>query len=124
MIVNPSRFGQESENIAAEFLSRRGYRIVERNVRTRVGEMDIVAYDGSTLVFVEVKARRTNAFGGAIHSIDQRKRRRLELMARQYLSIHRLKDQDCRFDLVFIHTDREEKPVVELIQNDFEGEFV
>lgn len=124
MMVSPSRFGMESEELAAKVLSRRGYRIVERNVRTRIGEIDIVAYDGSTLVFVEVKARRNDAFGGAYYAIDQKKRRRMEKSARQYLSHHRLKDQDCRFDLVLIHADREKKPVVDLIKNAFDGELV
>ena len=65
-ILDPRKlFGQEGESAAEQYLRNKGYRILARNVRSSVGELDLVAEDGQVLVFVEVKARRTDAFGGA-----------------------------------------------------------
>jgi putative endonuclease len=113
-------FGLECETLAARFLSDRGYRIVERNYRTRRGEIDLIAYDGHTLVFIEVKARRSDAFGGPRWAIDRRKQVRLGKLAHHYLHRQRLEDQDCRFDLVFIHAEEGKSPAVELMKNAFE----
>ena len=120
MNMEPRAFGLESETLAARFLSQRGYRIVERNYRTRRGEIDLVAYDGHTLVFVEVKTRRSTAFGEPHGAIDRRKQIRMERLAHQYLHHRRLEDRDCRFDLVFIHVKEGQPPVIELMQNAFE----
>ena len=79
-------FGQEGETAAEQYLRRKGYRIVERNLRSSVGELDLVAEDGPVLVFVEVKARRSDAFGGAIHAVHQRKQEKLIQLAAQYLA--------------------------------------
>jgi len=92
--------GGAAEEQAARFLSGRGLAIVARNFRTHLGEIDLIARDGATLVFVEVRKRRSSAlFGGAAGSVDARKRRRLEAAARQYLA--RLPAEPaCRFDVV------------------------
>ena len=91
--------GGAAEDIAAAFLSRHGLRIVARNYRTRQGEIDLIAAEGPTLVFVEVRMRTSPRFGGALGSIDARKRSRIEAAARHYLM--RLKrEPPCRFDVV------------------------
>ncbi len=92
--------GGEAEERAAAFLAARGLAIVGRNFRTRLGEIDLIARDGATLVFVEVRRRRSSAlYGGAAGSVDYRKRRRLEAAARLYLA--RLPTEPaCRFDVV------------------------
>jgi len=92
--------GGEAEETAASFLARRGLAIVARNFRTRFGEIDLVARDGATLVFVEVRMRRSSErFGGAAASVDRRKRARIEAAARQFLA--RLGSEPaCRFDVV------------------------
>lgn len=92
--------GGAAEEQAARFLAARGLAIVGRNFRTRLGEIDLIARDGATLVFVEVRRRASSAsFGGAAGSIDARKRRRLEAAARLYLA--RLQAEPaCRFDVV------------------------
>jgi len=79
--------GRFGERIAAEHLERRGYQVIERNYRTRWGELDIVAYDGRTLAFCEVKTRRARA-GGAdpLESVRSSKRLRVRRMARSWLS--------------------------------------
>jgi putative endonuclease len=97
--------GGEAEDAAAAHLARHGLRIVARNYRTRFGEIDLVARDGATLVFVEVRMRRASAqFGGAAGSIDARKRRRIAAAAGQYLQ--RLgREPPCRFDVVTLDQD-------------------
>ena len=93
--------GAAAEALAARFLEARGVRIVERNYRCRAGEIDIIARDGATLVFVEVRLRRGSAFGGAAASITAAKRRRLALAARHYLG--RLgREPPCRFDAILL----------------------
>ena len=96
-----SEAGARAEALAAAFLAARGLEIVERNFRRRRGELDIVARDGDTLVFVEVRLRRNPRFGGAAESITAAKRRRMIAAAGLYLA--RLGDAPpCRFDAVLL----------------------
>jgi len=96
-----NRRGEPAEDLAAAFLERRGLTILQRNYRCRFGEIDIVARSGAQLVFVEVRARRSEAFGGAAGSITAAKRRRLVATARHYLATHRV-DRACRFDVMLV----------------------
>ncbi len=91
--------GGQAEDEAARFLARQGLEVIARNFRTRLGEIDLVARDGATVVFVEVRLRSSARFGGAIESIDARKRRRIEAAARQFLARVR-PEPPCRFDVV------------------------
>jgi len=93
--------GAAAEELAAVFLESQGLRIVERNYRCRFGEIDLVARSGAVLVFVEVRARQSEAFGGAAGSITAAKRRRLVAAARHYLAKHRV-SRACRFDVVLL----------------------
>ena len=93
--------GVAAEALAAKFLAARGLAIVGRNYRCRGGEIDIIAREGRTIVFVEVRMRRSRAFGGAAESITGAKRRRLRLAAEHYLA--RLpKEPPCRFDAILL----------------------
>jgi putative endonuclease len=112
--------GISGENLACAELQRRGYAIVERRYRTRVGEIDIIAREGDTIVFVEVKARLTDEFGGAAAAVTAWKQRRITRMARDYLSRHRLHDCPCRFDVVAIDFVAAE-PRVTLYPNAFDA---
>ena len=94
--------GISGENLACAELQRRGYAILERRYRTRLGEIDIIARDGATLVFVEVKARLTDDFGGAAAAVTAWKQRRIAHMAMDYLARRTLVDCPCRFDVVAI----------------------
>lgn len=114
-------FGLHSEEDAVRFLRRMGYKIVERNYRTRRGEIDLIAYDGDTLVFVEVKARRGSVFGGAAWSVDRRKQIRLEKAARHYLHYRQITDRDCRFDVVHIQLGDGKFTDFRLVKNAFEA---
>ena len=96
--------GDRGENRAAQFLERHGLRIVARNYRCRMGELDLVALEGAVLVFVEVRMRSAARFGGGAESVDSRKRARLVSAARHYLM--RLgREPACRFDVVSLEND-------------------
>jgi putative endonuclease len=93
--------GAAAETLAAHFLAEQGLTIVSRNYRCRGGEIDIIARDGVTLVFVEVRMRRNRDFGGPAESITHHKRHRLRLAAQCYLA--RLpKEPPCRFDAILL----------------------
>jgi putative endonuclease len=93
--------GGEAEALAARHLERAGLRILQRNFRSRVGEIDLVAEEGEALVFVEVRHRRNGEFGGAAASVDGRKQRRIIRCAQLYLQRHAVHaSRPCRFDVV------------------------
>jgi putative endonuclease len=93
--------GEKAEALAADFLAARGMTIVERNFRRRCGEIDLIARDGDTLVFVEVRLRTRSDFGGAAASITARKRARMTAAAGLYLARLR-RTPPCRFDAVLL----------------------
>jgi putative endonuclease len=111
-------FGKTGEDLACTELERRGYAIVARRYRRRSGELDIIARDGRTLVFVEVKARRGRTFGEAAEAVTGCKQRRIAKVALDYVSRHHLHDCPCRFDVVSIHVDGD-RTVIEVFQNAF-----
>lgn len=91
--------GDAAEERAAAFLASQGLQVVARNFRTRMGEIDLIAADGATLVFVEVRLRSMDRFGGSLGSIDSRKRSRIVAAANGYL--RRIgREPPCRFDVV------------------------
>lgn len=96
-----SRRGGDAENLAAAFLEEQGLEIVERNYRCRFGEIDLVARNGALLVFVEVRARSSEDYGGAAGSVTAAKRRRLLAAARHYLAFRGTR-RACRFDVVLV----------------------
>ena len=119
MAADPQRsLGNLGEELACGELERRGYVILARSYRTRVGEIDIVASDGPTIVFVEVKARANRQFGGPAAAVTMVKQRRIALMAADYLARRRLMDIPCRFDVVAIEFD-DGNPRIEVYPNAF-----
>jgi len=88
--------------MACAELERLGYTIIERRFRTRFGEIDVVADDGGTVVFVEVKAKTDAQFGHPAEAVTKPKQRRLVSMAEQYVALHHLDNRPCRFDVVGI----------------------
>jgi putative endonuclease len=102
----PTRaLGPAGERAAARFLERRGLVILARNLRSRLGEMDLLARDGPMLVFVEVKARRGHCGDPPEAAVDARKRARLARLALGYLAARRLGEPSCRFDVVAVSLD-------------------
>jgi putative endonuclease len=112
--------GKTGEDLACAELARRGYEIIARRYRQRNGEIDIIAKDGQTWVFVEVKARDTREFGDAAEAVTPFKRRRIAQLARDYVALHRLSNCPCRFDVVSIHFDAG-RPSIEVYQNAFDA---
>ena len=111
--------GKQGEDLACRELRRRGHAILARRYRTRWGEIDIVARDEKTLVFVEVKTRRRHGFGGPVAAVDFRKQRRLINMARSYLMGLRGPEPPCRFDVVGVTLPDGGAPTLEVIVNAF-----
>jgi putative endonuclease len=112
--------GRIGEDLACRELERRGYAIVARRYRRRGGELDIIARDGATLVFVEVKTRDGREFGGAAEAVTGLKRHRMVQLALDYLVRHRLTNCSCRFDVVSIEL-VDERPTIEVFQNAFDA---
>lgn len=95
--------GRAGEVHAAQYLEAQGYVLLARNWRVREGELDIVAQEGDTLVFVEVKTRRTRTYGTGEESVDARKQQQLALLAERFLAAHpALEFRQCRFDVVVV----------------------
>lgn len=112
--------GSERENTAEAILSRRGYRIVARNWRGGGGELDLVMWDGECLVFVEVRYRASDAWGGASETVGRAKRRRLIRAATSFLLRFEGAMPDCRFDVVGLGGD-ETGLTVEVIVDAFDA---
>lgn len=113
--ASPGERGRAAETLAARYLERRGLRVLTRNFRIRGGEIDLVCRDGATLVFVEVRLRSRNDYGGAGASIDAGKRRRLLLAARHYLAGRA--ECLCRFDCILL--ERLDESGIEWMRNAF-----
>lgn len=96
--------GVAGEEAAEHYLVSQGYRIVARNVRTHLGELDLVGLDGETLCFVEIKTRSSSEFGPAIAAVGRAKQRRLALAASLFLAKNR-SQRACRFDVLGIDRD-------------------
>ena len=110
--------GEAGESAACAELERRGYAILARRFRCRGGELDIVAKDGPTLVFVEVKTRTSLRFGSAAEAVTRPKQRRMVRLALEYMARHHLTDCPCRFDVVSIHMDGA-RAAIDVFQNAF-----
>ncbi len=110
--------GRDNEIRAADYLKRNGYRIIERNYRIRMGEIDIIAMDQDTLVFVEVKSKTSSAFGGPKDAVTFQKQRRISKTALQYLKMMHQSHVRARFDVVAI-TSGPAGDAIELIKNAF-----
>ncbi len=119
MSLTGTRTGKKGEELAAAHLEAAGYRIIVRNYRCFFGEIDIVAEEGETLVFVEVKSRRSDAYGAPELAVGRDKQKKISSIALHYLSSHNLRDRPARFDVVAVKL----LPAgsrIELIRNAFE----
>jgi putative endonuclease len=120
-MTSPSQhFVRSAEELAEQWLQTKGYRILERNLRLGGGELDLIAQHHDTLVFIEVKGRRTTHFGGAPYAIDDRKKRQIIKLASYYLSRHGLSNQLCRFDVILITGTNQISPKLTHLEQAFE----
>lgn len=106
--------GSKGEDLAVKFLKNKGYKIVSRNFKTPIGEVDIIAEDGKTIVFVEVKTRSDDSFGRPFEAVNHRKREKLKKLALFYLKHHR-NDMPLRFDVLSIEMDGDKSKIEHIV---------
>lgn len=111
--------GQKGEELAKEKLVKMGYKILDRNFRCKIGEIDIIAKDKNTLVFVEVRSKSSNEFGVPQETVNIKKQKRIRRVAEFYLIKNKLEDICCRFDIVAIIWQKNKKPKIEVIKDAF-----
>lgn len=110
--------GRSGEEKAAKHLKKLGYRIIEKNFKTKFGEIDIIAEDGEYLVFVEVKTRTSSRFANPEDYVDERKQRKILKSAQIYLLKYSLNERKCRFDVVSV-SDTDKGVKVEVFRDAF-----
>ena len=113
----PASLGEQGERQAERFLKKRKYRIVARGYRNHIGEIDLIAVDQKsdprTVVFVEVKTRRSDNKGLPVEAVDERKQRQISETAMVYLKQHQLLECRFRFDIIgIIHSDENQRPLI------------
>ncbi|OHC73592.1 MAG: YraN family protein [Rhodospirillales bacterium RIFCSPLOWO2_01_FULL_65_14] len=111
--------GRRAEQLAVDYLAAHGYAIVERNVRVPVGEIDVVAREGQTLCFIEVRSTSSEQWGGPLASITDRKRQHLIRAAQWYLRYSSVRATETRFDVVAISWRDPEPPTIEVVKGAF-----
>jgi putative endonuclease len=117
----PKTLGQRGEAAAARYLKRLGYVIVARSSHIRRGEIDLIAVDGRTVVFVEVKTRVSHDAGHPAEAVDREKQHRLTRLAMVYLKRHHLLENPARFDVIAITwPSGQRRPTIEHFKNAFE----
>jgi putative endonuclease len=118
MTANLKQVGATGEDIAAAFLKKQGYKVLERNYRAPLGEIDLIARHQGALVFIEVKTRRSERFGAGQEAVHSAKQAKLRKLADYYLKQKRLGEVTVRFDVVGILW-QEGKPRIEVIEGAF-----
>ena len=113
--------GDEGERIAARHLKKLGYRILARQTRNKLGEIDLIALDGDTIVFVEVKSRRDERDGSPAEAVDRRKQVKLTQLSLAWLKKKGLLGHRSRFDVVAIRWDAEGQPVISHYKSAFDA---
>ena len=113
------KFGERGENLAVWYLKKNGYKIIEQNYRNQAGEIDIIAKEKKTIVFVEVKTRRSIRYGSPKWAVTPKKQRKISMVALYYLKAIKQTDAKARFDVVAITSNRDE-PRIEIVKNAFE----
>jgi len=104
-MISSHKLGMMGEEIARKYLSKKKFRIVEKRFRLYRGEIDLIAYDKNTLVFIEVKTRNPGGLGLPEESVNIRKQRQIRKIAEGYLALNDLDDVECRFDVISLTFD-------------------
>jgi putative endonuclease len=119
MRTKQQKFGDSGENLAVWYLKQNGYKIIEQNYRNRLGEIDIIAREKKSIVFVEVKSRKSIRYGSPKWAVTPKKQRKISMVALYYLKSTQQIDAKARFDVVAITSNRDE-PQIEIVKNAFE----
>ena len=114
--------GKKGEDFAADFLTKKGYKIKERNYRSPLGEIDIIAMSGQTLVFIEVKTRSSARFGLPFEAVNKRKQGQIAKTALYYMAKNKIREHAARIDVVSIISNGDTLKA-ELIENAFDVAF-
>lgn len=114
-------FGKKGERAAVKFLKKKGYKILEKNYRSPLGEIDIVAEQNKVLVFVEVKTRTGQEFGHPFTAVHPGKQKKILQVARSFLAKHKIQDREIRFDVIAVSgaPDQPKSWDIELLQDAF-----
>jgi putative endonuclease len=113
------KFGEKGETLAARYLKKNGYKILEQNYRTKLGEIDIIAKENKTIVFIEVKSRRSIRYGNPKWAVTPIKQRKISMVALHYLKTTKQLDTKARFDVVAVISNWDQ-PQIEIVKNAFE----
>ncbi|MGL5270285.1 MAG: YraN family protein [Selenomonadaceae bacterium] len=117
--MNTKVLGDAGEMLAAEYLQKKGCRILKKKFRAAGGEIDLIVCDGDTLAFVEVKSRRSTFFGSAAAAVNQHKQQKIARTAEAYLQQQR-SDRCCRFDVVEVYCKASDSIRINWLKNAFE----
>lgn len=117
-MIKTGILGSRAERLAANYLRKQALRLVEKNYRCKLGELDLIMWHADFLVFVEVRHRKSQHYGGALESVDARKQIKLRRAAEHYLLHYKLNDCPARFDVVCVNGNLN-KPTFQWIQNAF-----
>ena len=119
--MNKKELGRLGEDMAASYLERHGYKILERNFTNRIGEIDIIARNNNVLCFIEVKTRADDRLGRPEEAISKTKQRKISQMVLCYLKMHGIYEGDFRFDVVAVMLDEiTNAKKINIIKNAFE----
>ncbi len=119
MATTKQHTGDKGENYACDLLIEKNFKIVERNYRYGHGEIDIIAFDNDVLVFIVVKTRKNLEFGPPISAVTKGKQRQIRKIADAYLIEQNISDTDCRFDVVGVLLQGNERAIIDHIENAF-----
>ena len=125
MNLTKLKAGKRAEDLAITYLESQGYKIIEKNYRTKLGEIDIIGKESGCICFVEVRSANTKEFDSPEYSVTRKKQAKIARAALSYIKQHGIEDADCRFDVVAIENINERLPEIRLIKDAFElqGEY-
>ncbi len=119
MTSKKNEVGKQGEQLAAVFLKKNGYKVLEYNYRNRLGEIDIIAKDGDFICFIEVKTRLSNHQGTPLEAITTQKQKKISQVALSYLKQKHLIDQYARFDVVSVEKTPDGKEKIDVLKDAF-----
>ena len=117
--MNRRALGARGESLAGDWYVERGYTILDRNWRTRSGELDLVLEQDRVIIFCEVKTRTSDAFGAGVEAVTREKQQRIRRLASQWLEQHDRPNRGLRFDVVSILAPRDESPKIDVYEAAF-----
>ena len=112
--------GKRGEGIAVSYLKKQGYKIIEKNYKTKLGEIDIIAKDKGVISFIEVRSKNSVGFGSPEETVTRKKETKISKAALTYIKRYKLENETCRFDVVSIQGDDSPDPEIKLIKNAFD----